>query len=95
MCVGLLAPGWARISYTQFINMGQYGYTEAFDPRYAIAYVGTGEHSNIRPCFLKGNSFEDGFSPAIGIFGADGHDVISNVMYKVVGGGEILLSTLF
>lgn len=82
-------PGWARISYTQFVNMGQLGYTESFDPRYAIAYSQTGVVSNIKPSYMKGNSFYEGFSPQIGMFGAEGIKVQDNCMYRVVGGGEL------
>ncbi|XP_067950541.1 fibrocystin-L-like [Watersipora subatra] len=86
----VLLVGWARVSYTQFKHMGQLGYSEAFDPRYAIAYVQTGETSNIKPSWLKGNSFDTGFSPAIGLFGCSGVRVQHNTMYQVVGGGMVV-----
>lgn len=76
------------MSYAQFINMGQLGFPEAFDPRFAFSYVNTGLVTSVKPSYLKGNSFYKGFSPAIGVFGAEDLRVADNTMYRVVGGGQ-------
>lgn len=69
--------------------MGQLGYADAFDPRYAIAFVQTGPKSTIKPSELRSNSFHLGFSPAVGLFGCEDIPVSDNVMYRVVGGGKL------
>ena len=80
--------GWARVSYTQFTNMGQLGFAESFDARFAVTYDQTGPRSSVKPSYLKGNSFFMGFSPQIGIYGAADVPAQDNCMYRVVGGGK-------
>jgi len=40
--------------------------------------------------YFQANSFHDGFSPAIGLFGASGIRVQDTVSYKTVSGGMIV-----
>lgn len=87
-CLFHLFSGWARVSYAQFINMGQLGYSQSFDARFAMTYDQTGPTSSVKPSYLKGNSFTMGFSPQIGFFGAEEVSVLDNCMYRVVGGGK-------
>lgn len=68
--------------------MGQLSYNEAFDPRYAVAFVDTGVRSNIKPSNMDGNSFQNGLSTQIGVYGADGITINNNVMYNFVGPGK-------
>ena len=84
--------GWARVSYTQFVNMGQLGYSQSFDARFAITYDQTGPTSSVKPSYLKGNAFSMGFSPQIGFFGAEEVTVQDNCMYRTVGGGQYYYS---
>ena len=68
--------------------MGQLGYSQSFDARFAITYDQTGPTSSVKPSYLKGNAFSMGFSPQIGFFGAEEVTVQDNCMYRVVGGGK-------
>lgn len=81
--------GWARVSDTQFLNMGQLGFTEAFDPRMALAFAQTGEVNEIRPSSVSNNVFLYGFSAQIGVFGATGLNISSNVLYGFVSSGKL------
>lgn len=86
--VVIYLTGWARVSYVQFIHMGQLGFPESFDPRFALSYVQTGAVSAIKPSYVRGNAFHLGFSPGIGVFGAEDIPVTHNSMYRVVRGGQ-------
>ena len=68
--------------------MGQLGYGEAFDPRYAISYVQTGRSFNVKPSYLIGNSFLNGFSTQIGVYGADELLIKNNVLQGFIGPGK-------
>ncbi|VDH99664.1 Hypothetical predicted protein, partial [Mytilus galloprovincialis] len=81
-----IGTGYARISNVEFYHMGQEGYTEDYDPRYAIAYVDHGPVSNNKPSYVKSNAFHHGFSPAIGIYNTQSLPVEDNVSpfyYKI------------
>lgn len=83
-----ISSGWARVSNTKFVNMGQLGYREAFDPRLAIAYAQTGEVTDIKPSYVRNNVFLYGLSSQIGVFGATGIPIEGNVLHGFVGAGE-------
>ncbi|XP_022094388.1 fibrocystin-L-like [Acanthaster planci] len=82
--------GYARISNVQFFHTGQLGWSDSFDPRYSLAYLDIGRVTEKLPSYVKGCSFHNGFSPAIGVFGTDGLLVKDNVIHHTVGPSVII-----
>ena len=75
----------------EFDRTGQEGFTDNYDPRFSVAFVGLGEITESNPCYVRECAFHDGFSPAIGVFGTNYMDVTDNVIYNTVGSGENLI----
>ena len=73
--------GSANVSFVEFENMGQRGYTEHDDPRFSIAFVSTLQASDIRPAVVDGCAFNVGYNTHVGAFDADGVTINNNVMY--------------
>ena len=69
--------------------MGQFGYLEPYDPRFALAFIDTGAVNAIRPSYIKKNAFHNGFSPAIGIFEALNMPIEDNVIYSCWNFGKL------
>ena len=84
--------GYARLSNVEFVDMAQYGYTDAHDPRFSLAWVGTGPVTEIKPSYLKKCAFNRNFGTAVGLFGANGIAVDDNVIYSTVGEGKSHIS---
>ncbi|KAJ8026005.1 Fibrocystin-L [Holothuria leucospilota] len=81
--------GYARISSVQFKHTGQEGWTDFYDPRYSLAFLDAGEVTEEFPSYVRGCSFHNGFSTAIGVYGTHGLEVSDNVIHHVVGPGII------
>ncbi|CAH1789358.1 unnamed protein product [Owenia fusiformis] len=90
---GRAYTGWARISNVEFYRSGQEGYTEDYDPRYSLAFLNTGTNSELTPSLIRNNAFHHGFSPAIGVFGANGMPIENNVVHHTVGSAIRLTGT--
>ena len=68
--------------------MGQEGYSDVFDPRYALVYMNTGEiNAETKPSEVTGCAFFYSYNTAIGAYGTTGLIVKDTVMYFVVGSG--------
>ena len=80
--------GYARMHHVQFEHMGQEGWTDFYDPRYAVAYVNTGPIADNKPSEMVGCTMKDSFNTGIGVFGASGLTFRQNVIHKTVGSGE-------
>ena len=72
----------------EFKHTGQEGFTESYDARFSLAYIGVGTVSYIKPSSVTKCSFHKGFNSAIGAFGIGGLKIIDNVVHHVVGNGE-------
>ncbi|CAK8682970.1 unnamed protein product [Clavelina lepadiformis] len=83
----ILAFGYARFSNVEFHRTGQEGWTNRWDPRFSLAWVGTGASTNARPAYVKGCAFHDGYSTAIGTFGADDVNITGNVVHRTIFDG--------
>lgn len=81
--------GYARLSNVEFVHTGQEGFTEPYDARFSIAYIATGNVSNIKPSYVKKCSFHQGFNSAIGAFGIRGLNITDNVVLHTVGNAII------
>ena len=79
--------GSAQLTGVEFKRCGQLGYSESFDPRFALAYLNLGstEKSEVSHC-----SFHDGFSPGIGIFGTNTLIVRDSVIHNTVGDSMVV-----
>jgi hypothetical protein len=84
--------GWARISNIEFYQGGQLGYNEAYDPRFALAWVETGDVTEARPSYVKNSTFHHCFATAIGVFGAGYIAIENNVVHRPVGAGRLYIS---
>ena len=83
--------GSARISNVEFRNAGQYGWNEADDPRFSLAFLKTGAAGEENPSYIKKSTFNMNFSPALGIFGGENIVVEDNVFYHGVGSSKFIL----
>ncbi|XP_033119893.1 fibrocystin-L-like [Anneissia japonica] len=90
---GLEYKGYAQISNVEFYHSGQEGWTDFYDPRYSVAFLDTGEVTVANPSYVRSCTFHNGFSPAIGVFGASGVLIEDNVIHHTVGAGIIAWGT--
>ena len=51
--VFFLRSGFARVENAEFYHMGQEGYINYEDPRFALSYLNTGTVSNIKPSYIR------------------------------------------
>lgn len=73
------------LSNVEFYMVGQDGWSDSYDPRYALAFVSVhGTDSRVINC-----SFNFVFSPGVGIFDSSGITLEGNVIYHTVGSGEL------
>ena len=87
--------GFARLSNVEFKRSGQEGFIETYDPRYSLAWLNTGTVSDVKPSYVKSCAFNDGFAPAIGIFGANKIEVTDNVIYKTIWSSKFCFNLYF
>ena len=85
--------GHASVTDVEFFHTGQLGWSDYYDPRYSLAFLDIGEVTTAEPSLVKGCSFHNGFSPALGVFGTDNLVFRDNVVHHTVGPG-ILLTTI-
>ena len=76
--------GSAQIGGVEFKHCGQLGYTDSFDPRFALAFLNQGPISNYST-YVQNSSFHDGYNTAIGVFGTRGLLLDNNVIHSTVG----------
>ena len=84
----LAYSGLAQLSGVEFKGCGQLGYTDDFDPRYALAFLRIGRPLSFIPnsnSYVTSCSFHDGYNTAIGIFASDEIQVHDNVIHNTVG----------
>merc|ERR1719513_186338 len=85
--------GFARFSNVEFAVAGQDGWYDNFDPRYALAFLDTGDSidsngaPNAEESYVKKCAFNYNYNSAIGIFGANNIPVEDNVVYRFINDG--------
>ena len=73
--------GSIQMEGVELRGCGQRGYTEIYDPRYAVAVLNAnGQGSYVRSC-----SIHDGYNTGIGIFGTNTMELTNNVIHSTVG----------
>ena len=80
--------GSVQLQGVEFKGCGQLGYTDEFDPRFALAIVNTGRQQETS--YIKECSFHDGYNTAIGLFGTDGLEITDNIVHGTVGPSMII-----
>ena len=81
--------GFAQFSNVEFYHCGQEGFTDSFDPRFALSFMGVAsDPEEIRYSYVKKSTFHSGFSTAIGVFRVDNMEIKDNIIYHTVGDGE-------
>ncbi|XP_072027284.1 LOW QUALITY PROTEIN: fibrocystin-L-like [Amphiura filiformis] len=86
---GEMYLGYGRISNVEFYHSGQEGWTDFYDPRYSVAFLDTGPSVGDSLSYVTGCSFHQGFSSAIGLFGAQGVLIQDNIIHHTVGSAVI------
>ena len=76
--------GSAQIGGVEFRHCGQLGYTDSFDPRFALAFLNRGPISGYST-YVQNSSFHDGYNTAIGVFGTNGILLENNIIHSTVG----------
>ena len=85
--------GFARFSNVEFAVAGQDGWYDNFDPRYALAFMDTGDSvdadgaANAEESYVKKCAFNYNYNSAIGIFGSNNIPVEDNVVYRFINNG--------
>ncbi|ESO84871.1 hypothetical protein LOTGIDRAFT_131466, partial [Lottia gigantea] len=80
--------GFARISNVEFVNTGQEGFTDSYDPRFSVSFMDVVMKPGM-PSYIKMSAFHNGFSPAIGVFGTNDLLVEKNIVHRTVESGII------
>ena len=54
-----ILTGYARVENAEFYHMAQEGYVNYEDPRFALAYLGTGQVTANKPSYIKKVRYKD------------------------------------
>ena len=73
--------GSVQMNGVELKGCGQLGYTEAYDPRFALAFL----NINGRGSYVTGSSIHDGYNTGIGVFGTRSVRLSDNVIHNTVG----------
>ena len=84
-----LVSGYGRISNVEFVHTGQEGWTDKYDPRFSLVFLDSGTSRLSSPSYVRGCSFHNGFSTAIGLFGAHRIYVEDNLIHHTIGSGKM------
>ena len=68
-------------SNVQFKSMGQFGYSDPDDPRFAIAFSGVTSAGSI----VNGCSFTNSYSTSVGVINSFGVMVSNNIIHRTIG----------
>jgi hypothetical protein len=85
---GTTYKGYAKISNVEFVRAGQEGWTDAFDPRYALAFVNHEDSVDNdeynQESYVKKCSFNYNYNAAIGLFNTNNVLVEDNVVFRTM-----------
>ena len=80
--------GYAKLSNVEWVRGGQEGWTDAFDPRYALSFINheesTDNDPNNKESYVKKCSFNFNYNAAIGLFNTDNVLVEDNVVFRTM-----------
>ena len=79
--------GIVQLEGVEFKGCGQIGFTDSYDPRFALAFLNTGRQRN---AYVRYCSFHDGYNTAVGLFGTDNMEIMGNVIHGTVGPSMIV-----
>ena len=86
----IFIAGFAALSNVEFRRMGQFGWTDPSDPRYALAISGINNDDG--STYVKKCSFNNGYSFGIGAFDSTNITFENNVIHRTVGAGRTMFS---
>ncbi|XP_076045156.1 fibrocystin-L-like [Oratosquilla oratoria] len=81
---GVTYKGSAQLENVQFLNMGQLGWTDHNDPRFALVFYNLGDVSS-GPSYVRSSTFVLNHNSAFGVYGTNNLLVEDNVGYRSVG----------
>ena len=85
---GTTYRGYAKISNVEFVRAGQEGWTDAFDPRYSLAFVNhedsTDNDENNKESYILKCGFNFNYNAAIGLFNSNNIRVEDNVVFRTL-----------
>jgi len=89
---GITYTGYGRFENVEFATAGQDGWYDYFDPRYAVAFLDTGDtiesgEPNVEESYVKKCSFNYVYNSAIGVFGSNNIPIEDNVIYRFINDG--------
>ena len=85
---GTTYRGYAKIANVEFVRAGQEGWTDAFDPRYSLAFVNhedstDGDESN-KESYVKKCAFNHNYNAALGTFNTNNVLIEDNVVFRTM-----------
>ena len=80
-----LSVGYARVENVEFNRMGQDGFIEEADPRFAFTALSTREVQPNKPFKVSKCSFSTSYNSAIGLFGTKNVELSDNVVFESLG----------
>ena len=78
---GQVHVGSIQMDGVELKGCGQLGYTDTFDPRFALAVL----NANGRDSYVRRSSIYDGYNTGVGAFGSSGIEISDNVIHNTVG----------
>ena len=73
--------GTIQMYGVELSGCGQLGYTNTFDPRFALAVL----NANGRDSYVHSSSVHDGYNTGIGVFGSSDVQLLDNIIHNTVG----------
>ena len=73
--------GSIQVEGVELKGCGQLGYTNTFDPRFALAILNIHGPGS----YVRSSSIHDGYNTGIGVFGSHGVELVGNVIHNTVG----------
>ena len=85
---GTTYRGYAKIANVEFVRAGQEGWTDAFDPRYSLAFVNhedsvDGDESG-KESYVKKCAFNHNYNAALGTFNTNNVAIEDNVVFRTL-----------
>ena len=78
--------GVAEISNVEFVNCGQRGFTENYDPRFSLAFLDVGDTTD-HGSYVKKCAFNVNYNVAVGVMATNNLVLEDNVIYRAFTDG--------
>ena len=85
---GVEYRGYAKMSNVEWVQGGQEGWTDSFDPRYSLAFLNHGDSTDNstedKESYVKKCSFNFNYNAAIGLFNTNNVLIEDNVVFRTL-----------